>query len=98
MAKGRETVDVLESVGVRFLIMPHEFIRREEEPEAQAGGSRYGSPPGKHTAIGVLDPPVPPKKPISPTPAIPRAIFKTLAVLVLAGLAFVAAVMIWKLL
>jgi hypothetical protein len=77
--------------------MAHEFTPREEEPEAQAAGGRYGSPPRKHTAIGVLDPPVPPKRPVPPTPAIPRTTMKLLAVLILAGLALVAAVMIWKL-
>jgi hypothetical protein len=98
MAKERGTVDVFESPEVIFLLMPHEFTQREEEPEAQAAGSRYGSPPRKHTAIAVLDPPVPPKKPIPPTPAIPRTIFKFLTILVLVGLALAAAMMIWKLL
>ena len=91
-------MDEFGSEGVRFRLMPHKFTHREEEPEAQTAGSRYGGPPLKHTAIGVLDPPVPPKKPIPPTPAIPRTKVKLLAVLILVGLALVAAVMIWKLL
>jgi len=78
--------------------MAHEFTHREEEPEAQAAGGRHGRPPGKHTAVGVLDPPVPPKKPVPPTPAIPRTAGKLFAVLILVGLALVAAVLIWKLL
>jgi hypothetical protein len=78
--------------------MPHEFTQREEELEAQAAGGRYGSPPRKRTAIGILDPPVPPKKPVPPTPAIPRTMFKLLTVLILVGLALLAVMMIWKLL
>jgi hypothetical protein len=50
--------------------MPHEFIRREYEPEPQASGGRSGVPPGKHTAAGVLDPPFRPKNPLRPIPAI----------------------------
>jgi hypothetical protein len=78
--------------------MPYEFTEREEELEAQAAGGRWGSPPGKSTAIGILDPPVPPKKPVPPAPAIPRTMFRLLAVLILVGLALVAAMMVWKLL
>jgi hypothetical protein len=66
--------------------MAHELTPREEEPEAQAAGGRYGSPPRKPTAIGFLDPPAPPKKRV-----------KFLAVIILVGLALVAALMIWKL-
>jgi hypothetical protein len=34
----------------------YEFTRREEEPESQASGRRFG-PPRKHTAANLLDPP-----------------------------------------
>jgi hypothetical protein len=69
----------------------HAFTSREEEPEPAAGGSRWGGPPHKHTAAGVLDPPVPPRKPPSPIPAIPRStLVKIFAVLILLGLAAVA--------
>lgn len=68
--------------------MPYEFKRREEDPEPEAGGSRLGGPPHKHTAAGVLDPPVPPRKPLGPIPAIPRSILvKIFAVLILLGIA-----------
>lgn len=42
--------------------MPYEFTAWEQEPEPQASFSRSGSPPRKHTGIGILDPPGPPKK------------------------------------
>jgi hypothetical protein len=92
----KRPVDGFGSVGVSFPLMPHEFTEREEELEAQAAGGRWGSPPRKHTAIGILDPPVPPKKPVSPTPMIPRTIFKSLTVLILLGLALLAAIMVWN--
>src|SRR5579862_6641904 len=43
--------------------MGYEFIEREDELEAQASSSRGGLPPRKITGVGVLDPPVPPRKP-----------------------------------
>jgi hypothetical protein len=67
--------------------MPHTFQPREEEPEPEAGGSRLGGPPRKHTAAGVLDPPVPPRKPLSPIPGIPRPIFRILTMAILIGIA-----------
>jgi hypothetical protein len=67
--------------------MPHTFQPREEEPEPEAAGSRLGGPPRKHTAAGVLDPPVPPRKPPSPIPAIPHPIVKILALAFLVGIA-----------
>jgi hypothetical protein len=45
--------------------MPYEFSQGEPELEAQASGGRAGIPPRKFTGIGVLDPPVPPKRPPS---------------------------------
>jgi hypothetical protein len=77
--------------------MPHEFIRREEELEPQAAGSRFGGPPRKHTATGVLDPPFPPKKPLGPIPAIPRPLFiRFFAILILVGLAVAMLATFWK--
>jgi hypothetical protein len=71
--------------------MPYSFNPREEEPEPEAGGSRLGGPPRKYTAAGVLDPPVPPRKPPSPIPAIPRStLIKIIAVVILLGLAAAA--------
>ena len=76
--------------------MAHEFTPDEREPEAEAAGSRYGGPPRRYTAAGVLDPPVPPKKPIPPTPAIPRPVIKWLAAAILLGLALSALMMFLK--
>jgi len=76
--------------------MVYEFTPDEQEPEAEAAGSRYGGPPRRYTAAGVLDPPVPPKKPIPPTPAIPRHVIKWLAAMILLGLAFSALMMFLK--
>jgi hypothetical protein len=70
--------------------MAHEFIRREEEPEPQASGSRSGTPPRKRTGVSVLDPPFPPKKPLRLIPAIPQsALIRAFAVVILVGLALV---------
>lgn len=67
--------------------MPYAFNPREEEPEAEAGGRRIGGPPNKYTAAGVLDPPVPPRKPPGPIPAIPRsALIKIIAIVILLGI------------
>jgi len=67
--------------------MAHDFTPREEEPETQAAGSRAGSPPRKHTAAGVVDPPVPPKRPV---------ISKLMAWLVLVGAVLLVFVILWK--
>ena len=77
--------------------MAHEFIPREEEPEAKASGNRMGGPPHKRTAAGVLDPPFPPKKPPEQIPAIPRStLIRLFVVLILLGLAAVALMTVWK--
>jgi hypothetical protein len=54
--------------------MPYEFTECEQEPEAQPSSGRTGGPPRRSTGIGVLDPPVPPKKPVGPIPAIPASL------------------------
>lgn len=47
-------------------------------------------PPNKHTAAGVLDPPVPPRKPPGPIPPIARStLIKIVAIAILLGLALV---------
>jgi len=51
--------------------MPYEFSKYEDELEPQASASRGGSPPRKVTAAGVLDPPVPPRRPPGPLASIP---------------------------
>jgi hypothetical protein len=76
--------------------MPHEFTGREEELEPQAAGSRFGGPPRKHTATGVLDPPFPPKKPLRPIPAIPHVFIRFFVILILVGLAVAMLATFWK--
>lgn len=68
--------------------MPYEFNRDEPELEPQASGGRAGIPPRKFTGIGVLDPPVPPKRPPGPIPVIPAS----LALRILGGLLLVGVV------
>ena len=43
--------------------MPYEFAENEFELEPDASSARSGGPPPKLTGTGVLDPPVPPKRP-----------------------------------
>ena len=77
--------------------MAHDFTPREEEPEAQAAGGRAGSPPRKHTAVGVIDPPVPPKTPVGPIPASPRPVLSNvMAWLVLVGAVLLVLAILWK--
>ena len=42
--------------------MPYEFTEWEHEPEPQASSSHAGGPPRKITGVGIVDPPVPPKR------------------------------------
>jgi hypothetical protein len=51
--------------------VPYEFDEYGQEPEPQASSGRAGGPPRKLTAAGVLDPPIPPKRPLGPLPSIP---------------------------
>lgn len=68
--------------------MPYEFSPDEPELEPQASGGRAGIPPRKFTGIGILDPPVPPKRPPGPIPAIPASLaLRILGGLLLVGLA-----------
>jgi hypothetical protein len=74
-------------LGVAFPLMPHEFTDWEQEPEAQAGSSRRGGPPRKFTGVGVLDPPVPPKRQRGPLPPIPASwLIRILAAIILIGI------------
>jgi hypothetical protein len=66
--------------------MPHEFTEWEHGPEAQASSGRSGIPPRKFTAAGVLDPPVPPKRPVGPVRGTPAS----LLLRVLAGVVLTA--------
>jgi hypothetical protein len=65
--------------------MPCEFTEWERELEPQASSGRSGIPPRKFVGTGVLDPPVPPKRPIGPIPGIPASLLlRVLAGVVLA--------------
>jgi len=67
--------------------MPYEFAENEFELEAASSGSLRGGPPRKVTGVGVLDPPVPPKRPPGPIPRESPSLFvRAVAGLVLAGL------------
>jgi hypothetical protein len=71
------------------------FCEWEYEPEAQASSSRGGIPPRKITGVGVLDPPVPPKKQPGPLTPIPASLLKrVLAVIVLIGVAVITALLL----
>jgi hypothetical protein len=68
--------------------MPYEFAENEFELEPASSSSRPGVPPRKVTGIGILDPPVPPKRPPGPIPATPASLLlRILAGILLAGLA-----------
>jgi hypothetical protein len=79
-------------MGVALRVMAYEFTEREYEPEAQASASRGGVPPRKFTGVGVLDPPVPPKKQPGPLTPIPASWLKrAIAVIILIGVAVITA-------
>ena len=64
--------------------MAYEFTEWEREPEPQASSGHSVIPPRKLTGVGVLDPPVPPKKPLAPIPGIPASVLlRILAALIL---------------
>jgi hypothetical protein len=66
----------------------YNFADYEDELEPEASSVRSGGPPRKHSGIGVLDPPFPPKRPPGPVPSAPTSVrFRILAGLVLVGLA-----------
>lgn len=88
-------LDEILGMGVAWRVMPYEFTDREYEPEAQASSSRGGVPPRKFTGVGVLDPPVPPKKQPGPLTPIPASWLKrAIAVIILIGVAGVAALLL----
>lgn len=55
--------------------MPYEFAENEFELEPASSSAGSGGPPRKFTGIGILDPPVPPKRPPGPIPAAPASLF-----------------------
>ncbi|MGA7855279.1 MAG: hypothetical protein WCA15_18305 [Candidatus Acidiferrales bacterium] len=76
--------------------MPYEFTDRDYEPEPQASSSRGGIPPQKIAGVGLLDPPVPPKKQPVPLPHVPASpLQRILAAIVLAAIAIFFALMIF---
>jgi hypothetical protein len=85
-------LDEILGMGVALRTMPYEFTDREYEPEPQASSSRGGVPPRKITGVGVLDPPVPPKRQPGPLTPIPASLLKRIfAVIILVGVAIAAA-------
>jgi hypothetical protein len=67
--------------------MPYEFAENEFELVPEASSAHTGGPPRKLTGIGVLDPPVPPRRPPGPIPAAPTSLFlRVLGGLLLLGL------------
>lgn len=67
--------------------MPYESTEWEHEPEPQASSSRGGIPPRKITGVGVLDPPVPPKRRPGPLLPIPASTLKRIfAAIILIGI------------
>ncbi|HEX2664671.1 MAG TPA: hypothetical protein VHM93_17705 [Candidatus Acidoferrum sp.] len=64
--------------------MPYEFAENEFELEPEASSARSGGPPRKLTGIGVIDPPVPPKRLPG---AIPAGLVSLFLRLLLLGLA-----------
>jgi hypothetical protein len=90
-------LDEILGMGVAWRVMPYEFTDREYEPEAQASSSRGGVPPRKFAGVGVLDPPVPPKKRPGPLTPIPASWLKrAIAVIILVGVAVLAAMFLMQ--
>ena len=88
-------LDGILRMGVAWRVMPYEFTDRECEPEPQASSSRGGLPPRKITGVGVLDPPVPPRKQRGPLTPIPASwIKRAIAVIILIGVAVIAALLL----
>ena len=80
-------------MGVALPVMPYEFTDCEYEPKPQASSSRGGLPPRKITGVGVLDPPVPPRKQPGPLTPIPASRLKRIvAWIMLIGVVIAAAI------
>jgi hypothetical protein len=68
--------------------MPYQFTAHEEEPQTQTSSAGSVVPPRKHTGVGVIDPPVPPKRPVPPLDKPPSPwLIRGFAILILAVLA-----------
>jgi hypothetical protein len=67
--------------------MPYEFREWEEELEPKPSSARSGRPPRASKAIGVLDPPGPPRRPRGSRFTLPGSFLtRLLGGLILAGL------------
>jgi len=76
--------------------VPYEYAENEYEAEPQASGGRSLGPPRKWTGVGVLDPPVPPKRLPGPAPeTLAPLLFRIFAGLLLAGLVAVTLFMLF---
>ncbi len=68
--------------------MPYEFSENEFELEPASSSARSGGPPHKLTGIGILDPPLPPKRPPGSIPAaLTPLLLRIVGGLILLGLA-----------
>jgi hypothetical protein len=68
--------------------VPYDVAEDEFQLDPQASSARGGGPPRKRAGIGVLDPPIPPKRPPGLIPTVPSSLlFRVFAGLLLAGLA-----------
>lgn len=65
--------------------MRYEFAENEFALEPESSSARSGGPPPKLTGVGVIDPPIPPKRPLGPIPA--SVFLRVLGGLLLLGLA-----------
>ena len=68
--------------------MPYEFTENEFELQPEPSSGHSGGPPRKLTGIGVLDPPVPPRRPPGSIPLTPASlVLRILGGVLLLGLA-----------
>ena len=67
--------------------MPYEFTEWEPDPEPEPSCSRVGGPPRKVTGIGILDPPLPPKRQGPLLPLAGPFLSRVFAAVVLIGIA-----------
>jgi hypothetical protein len=79
---------------VAFRKMPYEFTEWEQEPEPQVSASRAGGPPRKTTVVGILDPPVPPKRQNPLTPIAGSLFMRIFAAIILIGILVVTFLML----
>src|SRR6267154_202161 len=84
----QRTMALRRGLVVAFRKMPYEFTEWEPEPEPQALSSRAGGPPRKTTAVGMLDPAVPPKKQNPLLPIAGSLFVRMFAAIILIGMTF----------